>query len=404
LALLVENPMALSQLVKLCAASPWISHQIARQPILLDELLDPRSLYAPPKRDQLRVELQHKMAHIAMDDLEQQMDILRQFKNANVLRVAAADVFEAVPLMVVSDHLTYIAETVVNMVLNLAWLQMVARHGKPAHAHTDVQQCGFAVIAYGKLGGIELGYGSDLDLVFLYNGDQNGFTDGAKSVANSVFYSRLGQRIIHIFTAVTPAGVLYEVDMRLRPSGASGLLVTHVDSFEDYQRNKAWTWEHQALVRARPVAGDDSVAQEFERIRQAVLAQPRDPQTARQEVAEMRERMRKELLSANQTQFDLKQGLGGITDIEFMVQYAVLAYAAKYPELLTYTDNIRILETMMAKGLISQEDGASLTDCYKILRAQIHRLTLQEQATTTADDYFAQIGQTVHRQWRQVMD
>jgi glutamate-ammonia-ligase adenylyltransferase len=152
------------------------------------------------------------------------------------------------------------------------------------------------------------------------------------------------------------------------------------------------------------VAGDSAVGRKFERIRQRVLAQPRDPQTVRREVSEMRERMRKELLPANQTQFDLKQGLGGITDIEFMVQYAVLAYAAEYPELLTYTDNIRILETMMAKGLISQEDGASLIDCYKILRAQIHRLTLQEQATTTADDYYAQIGQQVLRQWRQVMD
>ncbi|MGD8940513.1 MAG: bifunctional [glutamate--ammonia ligase]-adenylyl-L-tyrosine phosphorylase/[glutamate--ammonia-ligase] adenylyltransferase [Gammaproteobacteria bacterium] len=403
LALLVENPMALSQLVKLCAASPWISHHIARQPILLDELLDPRSLYAPPKRDQLEVELRHRMAHIAVDDLEQQMDLLRQFKNANVLRVAAADVFEAVPLMVVSDHLTYIAETVVNKVLELVWQQMVARHGKPTHADADAQHCGFAVIAYGKLGGIELGYGSDLDLVFIYSGDQNGFTDGAKSVANSVFYSRLGQRIIHIFTAITPAGVLYEVDMRLRPSGASGLLVTHVDSFEDYQLNKAWTWEHQALVRARPVAGDSAVGRKFERIRQRVLAQPRDPQTVRREVSEMRERMRKELLPANQTQFDLKQGLGGITDIEFMVQYAVLVYAAEYPELLTYTDNIRILETMMAKGLISQEDGAALIDCYKILRGQIHRLTLQEQATTTADDYYGQIGRKVHHQWRKVM-
>jgi glutamate-ammonia-ligase adenylyltransferase len=403
LALLVENPMALSQLVKLCAASPWISHQIGRQPILLDELLDPRSLYAPPTREQLQAELQQKMAHIAADDLEQQMDALRQFKNANVLRVAAADVFEAVPLMVVSDHLTYIAETIVNQVLELAWQQMVARHGKPAHAGLAAGESGFAVIAYGKLGGIELGYGSDLDLVFIYNGEQSGFTDGKKPVDNSVFYSRLGQRIIHIFTAITPAGVLYDVDMRLRPSGASGLLVSHVDSFEDYQRAKAWTWEHQALVRARPVAGDHNAAQAFQRIRQQVLSQPRDAQTLRQEVTEMRERMRKELLPPRQTEFDLKQGRGGIADIEFMVQYAVLANAAKYPDLVTYTDNIRILETMMANDLISQADGALLIDCYKILRSQIHRLTLLEQATNTTDDYYVSIGEKVHQQWQQMM-
>jgi glutamate-ammonia-ligase adenylyltransferase len=395
--------MALSQLVKLCGASPWISHQISRQPILLDELLDPRSLYVPPSQEQLATELQQRVANIDPGDLEQHMDILRQFKNANVLRVAAADVSGAVPLMKVSDHLTYIAEAVIRQVLVLAWQHMIARHGKPAHARESAEDSGFAVIAYGKLGGIELGYGSDLDLVFLYNGDQNGFTDGAKPVANSEFYSRLGQRIIHIFTALTPAGVLYEVDMRLRPSGAAGLLVTHVDSFAEYQRRKAWTWEHQALVRARPVAGDSAVVEAFARIRQETLIRQRDRQTLREEVVAMRERMRKELLPAKPVEFDLKQGLGGITDIEFMVQYAVLAYASQYPQLLTYSDNIRILETMMANELVSNEDGALLIDCYKILRSQIHRLTLQEQPATTGDEYYRQVGQRVFGQWQRMM-
>jgi len=404
LALLVENPMALSQLVKLCAASPWISHQIARQPILLDELLDPRNLYVPPSREQLATELQERLANIDPDDLEQHMDALRQFKNASVLRVAAADVSEAVPLMKVSDHLTYVAEAVINKVLVLAWQHMVARHGKPAHTGDAAGSSGFAVIAYGKLGGIELGYGSDLDLVFLYNGDQNGFTDGAKPIANSVFYSRLGQRIIHILTSLTPAGVLYEVDMRLRPSGASGLLVTHVESFEEYQRHKAWTWEHQALVRARPVAGDATVIKTFERIRHDTLARQRDLHTLRDEVVGMRERMRNELLPANQPEFDLKQAPGGITDIEFMVQYAVLAYASQYPQLITYTDNIRILETMMANALISKEDGALLIDCYKILRSQIHRLTLQEQPAKTSDDNYLKVGRQVFGQWRRMME
>ena len=404
LALLVENPMALSQLVKLCAASPWISHQIARQPILLDELLDPRNLYVPPSREQLATELRQRLANIDPNDLEQHMDALRQFKNASVLRVAAADVSEAVPLMKVSDHLTFVAEAVINKVLLLAWQHMVARHGKPVSAGDSTDNSGFAIIAYGKLGGIELGYGSDLDLVFLYNGDQNGFTDGSKPVANSVFYSRLGQRIIHILTSLTPAGVLYEVDMRLRPSGASGLLVTHVESFEEYQHHKAWTWEHQALVRARPVAGDGTVKAEFERIRRETLGRAREPRALREEVAAMRERMRKELLPPNQAEFDIKQAPGGITDIEFMVQYAVLAYASRYPSLLTYTDNIRILETMMANELISQEDGALLIDCYKILRSQIHRLTLQEQPAKTTDDYYRQVGQQVFALWRQMME
>ena len=390
--------------MKLCAASPWISHQIARQPILLDELLDPRNLYVPPSREQLATELRQRLANIDPNDLEQHMDALRQFKNASVLRVAAADVSEAVPLMKVSDHLTFVAEAVINKVLLLAWQHMVARHGKPVSAGDSTDNSGFAIIAYGKLGGIELGYGSDLDLVFLYNGDQNGFTDGSKPVANSVFYSRLGQRIIHILTSLTPAGVLYEVDMRLRPSGASGLLVTHVESFEEYQHHKAWTWEHQALVRARPVAGDGTVKAEFERIRRETLGRAREPRALREEVAAMRERMRKELLPPNQAEFDIKQAPGGITDIEFMVQYAVLAYASQYPSLLTYTDNIRILETMMANELISQEDGALLIDCYKILRSQIHRLTLQEQPAKTTDDYYRQVGQQVFALWRQMME
>ncbi|WP_455203951.1 bifunctional [glutamate--ammonia ligase]-adenylyl-L-tyrosine phosphorylase/[glutamate--ammonia-ligase] adenylyltransferase, partial [Kaarinaea lacus] len=403
LALLGENPMALSQLVRLCAASPWIVHQIAKQPVVLDELLDPRTLYLPPSRESLIQDLQQRMEYIDEQDLEQQMDALRHFKHANVLRVAAADVSEAMPLMVVSDHLTDIAELVLNQVLQIAWQHMVRRHGLPGHANNNIESCGFAVIAYGKMGGIELGYGSDLDLVFLYHGDANGFTDGEKSIANSVFYSRLGQRMIHILTSFTPAGVLYEVDMRLRPSGASGLLVTHVDSFRDYQFNQAWTWEHQALVRARPTTGDESVMRRFSEIRNEVLSQPREQAVVREEVRNMRERMRTELVPAGQKDFDLKQGLGGIADIEFMVQYTVLARAAEYPSLLVYSDNIRILEAMMANDLISDTNGKTLIECYKVFRALVHRLTLQEESATTQDEHIVVLSQKVAAQWQALM-
>ncbi|MDH5324076.1 MAG: bifunctional [glutamate--ammonia ligase]-adenylyl-L-tyrosine phosphorylase/[glutamate--ammonia-ligase] adenylyltransferase [Gammaproteobacteria bacterium] len=403
LALLVENPMALSQLVKLCAVSPWINKQLTQQPILLDELLDPRTLYRPPNRHQLRQDLDQRMQGIDRDDLERQMDGLRHFKQANVLRVAAADISGAVPLMIVSDHLTDIAELVLARALDLAWNYMLQRHGKPENTGANAPDCGFAVVAYGKLGGIELGYGSDLDLVFLYQGSQNGETDGAKPLANAVFYSRLGQRMIHLLTSMTSAGILYDVDMRLRPSGASGLLVTHVDSFKDYQLNKAWTWEHQALVRARTVAGDAQVVQQFEESRRQVLGKIRNDDQVKAEVRDMRERMRKELDVSKNGEFDLKQGLGGIADIEFMVQYAVLAHASEHPDLMRFSDNIRVLLAMERAGIINEETGRLLAETYKLFRSNIHRCTLREVPVLSSDPEILAAGQKIHEIWRTVM-
>jgi glutamate-ammonia-ligase adenylyltransferase len=403
LALLIENPMVLSQLVKLCRASPWISEQLTRQPILLDELLDPRSLYAPPGRQELEQDLRERLSQIDGDDLERQMDVLRHFKNANVLRVAAADIAEAVPLMVVSDHLTNIAEVVIGAAFDMAWHYVVRRHGRPQGLAQDCDT-GFAVIAYGKLGGIELGYGSDLDLVFIYDADPNTMSGGERSIANAVFYSRLGQRMIHIFSAITPAGVLYEVDMRLRPSGASGLLVTHLQSFADYQHKQAWTWEHQALVRARAVAGDAQVIDSFNTLRQQVLGQVRDEGAVKAEVRSMRERMRRELDKSAKGQFDLKQGHGGIADIEFMVQYAVLAHASRYPDLMTYSDNIRILEAMAQHSLVSAEEGRQLADVYRAFRSRIHRLNLRQEPALVAEDSVAQQAALVRDCWQRVME
>jgi glutamate-ammonia-ligase adenylyltransferase len=244
LSLLLENPMALSQLVRLCTSSSWIAHQLTLHPLLLDELLDPRSLYKPPGKEELAEDMQRRVSSVNTEDLEQQMDVLRHFKQANVLRVAAADISGAVPLMIVSDYLTYVAEEVVKAAFEMAWQHMVSRHGLPGGVPGDNQNSRFAIIAYGKLGGIELSYGSDLDLVFLYDADPNAVTSGTKSITNAVFYARLGQRLIHILTVFTPAGDLYDVDMRLRPSGESGLLVSHINSYREYQANKAWTWEH----------------------------------------------------------------------------------------------------------------------------------------------------------------
>jgi len=403
LALLLENPMALSQLIKLCAASPWIAHQLKQHPLLLDELLDPRTLYQPPSREELEQDLTNRLAHIDAEDLEEQMDVLRHFKQANVLRVAAADIYGAVPLMVVSDHLTYIAEIVVNSAMDMVWQHMVERHGTPGTEKEHDERRHFAVIAYGKLGGIELSYSSDLDLVFLFDADPNGFTNGKKPIANAVFYARLGQRLIHILTAFTPAGNLYEVDMRLRPSGDSGLLVTHIDSFEDYQLKKAWTWEHQALVRARPVAGDVQVIAQFDQMRKQVLMQQRDKDRLREEVVEMREKMRKELMRTKEGFFDLKQGEGAITDIEFMVQYMVLAWAVSYDNLLTYSDNIRILDAIVEDNLFDEEECQDLADCYRAFRADIHKFALQEQPAIVNEKTVAKQRARVCEIWQKYL-
>lgn len=403
LSLLLENPMALSQLVQLCSSSSWIAHQLTRHPLLLDELLDPRTLYQPPDKSQLAADLASRIAPVASDDLEQQMDVLRHFKQANVLRVAAADISGAVPLMVVSDHLTYIAETVVSAGLDMAWQHMVARHGSPGGLSEGDQGTHFAIIAYGKMGGIELSYGSDLDLVFLYDAEPNSMTTGEKSVANSVFYARLGQRLIHILTAFTPAGDLYDVDMRLRPSGESGLLVTSVDTYQEYQANKAWTWEHQALVRTRPVAGDAKVIEQFEHIRQDVLARPRETRQLKQDVVEMRERMRKELVRSDPGFFDLKQGEGGITDIEFMVQYMVLASAATYNDLTTYSDNIRILDSIAKNGLMEKQECNELADIYRAFRKDIHKFALKELPAMMPESSVEPQKQRVSEIWKKYM-
>jgi len=406
LALLVENPLALSQMVQLCAESPWIADHLAKHPLLLDELLDPRSLYAPPDRDGLADELAEELSQLDPDDMEQLMDRLRQFKQVHALKVAAADVMDALPLMKVSDQLTWIAEAVLNEVLAIAWRQLVNRHGHPrCVVDGKSRKAGFAVIAYGKLGGIELGYGSDLDVVFLHDSaGEEQYTDGEKCIDNATFFARLAQRIIHILTALTPAGELYEVDTRLRPSGASGLMVSSVNAFVRYQREEAWTWEHQALVRARPVAGDRHIYGAFDAIRQEILGRERDRDQLRREVREMREKMWAELGTRDEALFNLKKDPGGIADIEFMVQYNVLAYAHEYPDLSVYTDNIRILEALAECRLMSAEDTGVLTDAFRAFRDRVHELTLQELPPVVPAEAFADFRGEVRRLWGEIME
>jgi glutamate-ammonia-ligase adenylyltransferase len=417
LALLAENPQALAQLVKLSSASLWVCEYLSRYPVLFDELMDTRTLYEPLKKQALAEQLAQQLAKTDSTDEEQVMIILRQFKQLNVLRVAAADIMGAIPLMVVSDYLTYIAETIVEYVVDYAWNILTAKHGYPnfmtgsplrTASHNNAQD--FAVIGFGKFGGIELGYGSDLDMVFLYNAeDGNAMTNGDKPISCVQFFGRLGQKVRHILDTKMLSGVLYEVDLRLRPSGNSGLLVSHIKSYENYLRNEAWTWEHQALVRGRFIAGDTELQKEYEAIRHRILALPREHEKLKTEVREMREKMREALAPKEAGCFDLKQSKGGIADIEFIVQFAVLDQSAIYPDLTTYTDNVRLIEGLAAHGFFTAEQAKTLKAAYCHYRDAGHRQVLQgnkaiaDNNAVNNDKKFSEYKEFVEKLWADVM-
>lgn len=406
LSLLVENPIALSQLVKLADASPWICHYLQRHPLLLDELLDPRSLYAPPDKQAMQKDLRKRLQQLDSGDEERALDELRHFKHSNVLRVAAADIAEALPLMRVSDHLTWIAECVLEEALELSWQHLIKRHGRPP-CDPQLKTCntGFAVIGYGKLGGVELGYGSDLDLVFLYGQVNDGeLTNGATPISVPVFYARLGQRLIHVLSAFTSAGSLFEIDMRLRPDGASGMLVSNLNAFAAYQKDKAWLWEHQALVRARMVAGDPVVGEAFNKVRCDVLSQEYNPEKLKQGILEMRQKMRDSLDKSSEKEFDIKQGPGGLVDIEFLVQYLVLLHAHARPELLEYTDNIRMIETLVKTAILNEEEGNILSETYQTLRNITHRQSLSENKGNVTVSFQQNMREKIIQLWQQKLE
>lgn len=405
LALLAENPGVLVHLVRLAGASPWIVSFLAQHPVLLDEFLDPRTLYAPPDKNEMLKEVNKKISGIVPEDLEYQIEELCIFKQIHTLRIVAADVSGVLPLMRVSDHLSDIAETVVATVVDLCWDHLVRKHGKP-RCVLGGKSCarGFLVVAYGKFGGFELGYDSDLDLVFLHAGSTGNSRAAGSTLDNSQFFSRLGQRVIHIMTTHTPAGTLYETDMRLRPSGSSGLLVSHIDAFKQYQEESAWTWEHQALVRARVICGDDRLASYFKRIRAQVLARRRDKTKLQQEISSMRARMRRELLNKDAGVFDLKQGPGGIVDIEFLVQYLVLLGACRHSGLLTWSDNVRLLGALAQTGMMDGDAAFFLRKAYLAYRLMGHRLSLQNKAAVVPDNEFRMLREKVQEIWRAYME
>nr|WP_281054700.1 bifunctional [glutamate--ammonia ligase]-adenylyl-L-tyrosine phosphorylase/[glutamate--ammonia-ligase] adenylyltransferase [Thiothrix nivea] len=407
IAMLADHPDALDQFVRLVSDSLWITSQLTQHPILLDQLLDSRQLYTLLNREELGTELRLELERIDEGDTEQVMERLRQFKQAQVLRVAAADITDVLPLMKVSDQLTWIAEAVLEESQRHVWETMTAQTGVPMYKEDDgsLREAGFAIIGYGKLGGLELGYGSDLDIIFLHDSHgQMQQTNGNKVLENPVFYARFAQKIIHTLSTFTPAGRLYETDMRLRPSGSSGLLVSSLAAFRQYQENKAWVWEHQALLRTRAITGTESLRTAFAQIRYDILCRERDQAELRREVTAMRQKMWDALGSKDPAIFSLKKDPGGITDIEFMVQFLILAHAHKYPELIRWSDNIRQLDSLRQAGILTAGQAETLADIYRTLRDRIHALSLQEQQAKVPAEQFARERNYVRQAWQVLVE
>jgi len=402
--LLNENPDALVRLIHLCGVSDFLVRQIATHPLLLDELLDQRIFLEAPSREDLERDFADRSMAVPADDPEKRRDVLRNFQQAATFRVAVADLSGALPLMKVSDRLTDIAELILAAALELAWSELTVQYGSPrCRDGNEDRQTQFGIVAYGKLGGLELGYSSDLDLVFLHDSTGEAqHTDGARSLDNSVFFVRLTRRIIHMLTMATSSGSLYEVDTRLRPSGKSGMLVSSLSAFDRYQHKDAWTWEHQALLRGRCVVGSPSMQSAFDNLRKRSLTEYVHWSSLKTDVVEMRRRMRNELGKGNEEWFDLKQDKGGVTDIEFIVQYLVLREARHRPDLVEFSDNIRQLESLTENQILTVEAADSLANAYRTYRQHMHHLALAGKPALVKHSDVADLAANVSRVWLQV--
>jgi [glutamine synthetase] adenylyltransferase / [glutamine synthetase]-adenylyl-L-tyrosine phosphorylase len=360
LALLLENRAALKKVCELAAASGWALKYLTQHPILLDELLDHRELAAAPDWAALKSSLRQDCGNDA-NDIERQWERLRHFKQAQIFRLIAQDIAGQVPLEKLSDHLSDLADCILDVAIESIWRGFKIKH---------IETAKFCVVGYGKLGGKELGYGSDLDIIFLY--------DDTHASAGE-HYARLAQRLNSWLNTYTASGVLYDTDLRLRPDGASGLLVSSIAAFRGYQSHHAWMWEHQALTRARYCAGDRAVGSVFEAIRVDVLRQQRDALKLRDDVVGMRGKMF-EGHKVPADRFDLKHSRGGLVDIEFAVQYLVLAHACRHEELTANVGNIALLARCAALGLIPNTLAEQVANAYRELRRLQHRAWLDEQS------------------------
>jgi len=376
--LLNENTNSINNLVDLCAKSAFIAERIANYPLLLNELLDGDLVDSAPQVINLNQSLQHILSR-SNNDLEQQMETLRHFKLRHELQAAAAYLSGNLTLMKASDYLTFIAEAILKQSMQIAWRQVSAKYGTAPNC--DVEHPNFIIVGYGKLGGLEMGFGSDLDLVFLYDGNPNiNTTNGDKSIEIASFYARLAQKIMHILTTYTISGNLYKIDLRLRPSGNSGLLVSSIKSFETYQQQNAQIWEHQALLRARFLVGDKELATRFNLIRQQTLSQNYNHDLLRQEISNMRQKMRENSV-VKDDMFALKTDAGGIIDLEFIVQFLALANAHQHKDLIKWSDNIRILDELKSCGVLSLNQTQRLQAIYLAFRDKTQKLFLQKKST-----------------------
>lgn len=409
LVMLAENPNATVNLIPMLSASPWIAGELTRYPVLLDSFLQQRYRHLPDKEELADI-LRQSLLRVEPDDEEMLLNVLRLFKNTQVLAVAASDVLAERPIMKVSDSLTDIAEVVLEFTLERAFSELVKRHGYPINQQGEsVNEAhnGFAIIGYGKLGGIEMSYTSDLDLVFIHQINEQAMTTGAKPVSGMKFTARLAQKLMTYLNTQTRDGRAYEIDMRLRPSGNAGMMVVSSRSFERYQLEKAWVWEHQALVRARAICGDNRVMSAFNHIRKQVLSRKRDIEDLKKNVIEMRSKMKDHLGSNQQAQqegkFHLKQDAGGIVDIEFMAQYAVLAHAYDYPELTKWSDNVRIFESLAQAGVWEAETCEGLTKAYLLLRAAMHQIALANEPIVVDSSHWNQTREFVISKWNEIV-
>ena len=404
-ALLLEHHAARRRLVELARHGEFLTAQIAAHPLLLDELLKDRLVDELPTREELQQELAQKLALVEDDDEERLAEQLRHFQRAALFRYAVADLAGELPVMRVSDRLTELAELILAAAMRMAWQSLVRQLGTPmcgeGAARREVKLC---AVGYGKLGGIELGYASDLDLVFLHDSTgEHQETAGARSVENQVFFVRYVQRLVHVLTMHSAAGRLYEVDMRLRPSGKGGMLITSIGAFAEYQRREAWSWEHQALLHARGVAGDPALLARFEAVRLAALSQHVKLASLREDVRHMRQRMRDELSKAGAGEVDLKQDPGGVADIEFLAQYWALRWVGDYPPVAHFSDTIRQLESVASADLVPQADIDVLTGAYRAYRELIHHRALDGAGPVVPDTVFRTERAAVIAIWDRTM-
>ena len=385
LALLAEFPQALDMVARVIGASSWAASYLVRHPILLDELLDARLLVAEPDWPAFEAALRAQLDELD-DDTERQMDTMRDAHHAQVFRLLARDLAGELTVERLSDHLSALADAMLRITLDMCWRKLTRRH-------CDTPR--FAVIAYGKLGGKELGYASDLDVIFL-------FDDPHESAPET--YARLAQRMLTWLSSHTSAGILFETDTRLRPNGESGLLVSSIEAFRDYQQKSAWVWEHQALTRARYCAGDTAVGEQFEAIRRELLTQPRDVAALRREVLDMRQKMMDSYANKSEL-FDIKHDAGGLIDLEFAVQYMVLAHSGAHPELTGNLGNIALLRIASEVGLLPALDAVAAGNAYRRLRHLQHGLRLNDapKARVPKDEVVAE-RTAIRAVWSRLFD